>query len=60
MALLLETVARALRWPLSRYMTMIIIVSSDYEKESYKVMENPTHPETLCPVARAEAIVGDR
>jgi DNA-binding HxlR family transcriptional regulator len=39
---------------------MKFIVSSHYEKESDVTMENYTDLDTLCPVARAETIVGDR
>jgi DNA-binding HxlR family transcriptional regulator len=42
------------------YITMKFIVSSHYEKESDVTMENHTDLDTLCPVARAETIVGDR
>ena len=38
---------------------MKIISTSNYEKESY-AMEKDTPPDTLCPVARSEAVVGDR
>ena len=39
---------------------MILIVSSRYEKESNVTMESHSDWGTLCPVARAETIVGDR
>ena len=38
---------------------MKIIVTSAYEKESYNVEKNSAE-RTLCPVARSEAVVGDR
>jgi len=39
---------------------MNIIVTSSYEKESLEMTDIHTPAETLCPVARAEATVGDR
>ena len=38
---------------------MTIIVTSGYEKESFE-MTGRTHTQTLCPIARAEDVVGDR
>ena len=39
---------------------MILIASSAYEKESYYMTDKLALIDTLCPVARSEAVVGDR
>jgi DNA-binding HxlR family transcriptional regulator len=41
-------------------MDMIIIAASGYEKESVEMAHTHPSAQTLCPVARAEDVVGDR